>query len=63
MEKGNMWVDIIVNNRSQILEIFIDTKGSVKYTELKLNVINRLDITDDKKRILDIFDEEYEKMK
>lgn len=63
MEKGDVWVKVIVDNRSKILEIFIDTKGTIKYTELKLNVINRLNTTDDKERILAIFDEEYAKIK
>ena len=63
MEKGDMWVKVIVDNRSKILEIFIDTKGTIKYTELKLNVINRLNTTDGKERILAIFDEEYAKIK
>ena len=63
MEKGDMWVKVIVDNRSKILEIFIDTKGTIKYTELKLNVINRLNTTDDKEHILAIFDEEYAKIK
>ena len=63
MEKGDMWVKVIVDNRSKILEIFIDTKGTIKYTELKLAVINRLNTTDNKEHILAIFDEEYAKVK
>lgn len=63
MEKGDMWVNIIGTNRYQVLNNFKNMNGVSRYNELKLNVIDRLQTTDDKDRILSVFDEEYAKMK